>query len=282
MENYLDLLIKIHNFYYDNYENFIDIIGKEEIKNISNNLYEKIKEFETEIEIIKDEAKPLNIAVVGNFSTGKSTFINSLLGEELLGMQIEPSTAKITHLRFGEKFKIQKIHKDNSTEEITKEQFQNLSVHDSVENKKTKIKELESVSHFQIFYNNSILNKINIYDTPGFSSTDSTDDILTKEWIKKADLLLWLVDINEGGKDDEIKNFNSFTDKHKYIILNKADTKQIDKRINIQNNTNKIFKCSSLLYASKPILNYEIAKKENIATMNEINNKEKRGIEINY
>lgn len=46
------------------------------------------KEYKSQIEmvekLIEDISKPFNIMVLGEFSTGKSTFINALIGKNLL------------------------------------------------------------------------------------------------------------------------------------------------------------------------------------------------------
>ena len=55
---------------------------------------------------IDEEMQKLNLnrfycAVVGQFKRGKSTFINALLGEELLPVGVTPVTSVVTIVRFG-------------------------------------------------------------------------------------------------------------------------------------------------------------------------------------
>ncbi len=55
------------------------------------------------------------ICVLGNYSTGKSTFINSLIGSEILPSGIEPSTAKvykITRAKYSDRASIKCRYKD--------------------------------------------------------------------------------------------------------------------------------------------------------------------------
>jgi len=51
-------------------------------------------------DILSDNAF-LKIGVIGNFSSGKSLFINSILGIDLLGVDVLPSTSKITKIKKG-------------------------------------------------------------------------------------------------------------------------------------------------------------------------------------
>jgi len=267
MKHIINKLELIQNFYHQYFNDLATIFGKkkfEENSGFDNNFFLLKNEFEN----INLNEKPLQIAVVGNFSTGKSTFINSLLEEELLGMKIEPSTAKITHLVFDETFKIEKCYKNDIIEKISLEEYQKASVHNH--NTQKQSTEVDNISHYRISYNKPILNKINIYDTPGFSSLSNEDDNLTKEWITKADLLLWLIDINEGGKADELINIKTFEDKPIIIVINKADDVFETTRKKIQNNIADNFKHDNLLYAAKPILEYKINQKNNKLNFNKI------------
>lgn len=49
---------------------------------------------------------PLHVAVFGEFSSGKTTFLNALLGEELLSVSLEPTTAVPTFIRYGRAFNL--------------------------------------------------------------------------------------------------------------------------------------------------------------------------------
>lgn len=45
--------------------------------------------------------EPMKIAIIGQFSSGKSTFLNALLGAEILPSGITPVTAKICEIAYG-------------------------------------------------------------------------------------------------------------------------------------------------------------------------------------
>jgi len=265
MKKYLKKLEKIQSFYYQYHK---DLSLSLESNIYTTNSAEFIKEINTINAEYNDEERPLHIAVVGNFSTGKSTFINSLLEDELLGMKIEPATAKITKLLYDKDFKIQKILNNGKSEDISLQEYQSLSVHEN--NQKNRNNELENISYFKIYYNKSILNKINISDTPGFSSMSNKDDKLTKEWIKKVDLLVWLIDINKGITKNETDNLKLLSDAHTVFIINKADEKSPPKRKKIQQNISDNFEQDNFLYSAKPVLDYKINLRKNKEQFNEL------------
>ncbi len=54
-------------------------------------------------ETLLQQNQPIDIAILGQFKAGKSTFLNSLIGKEILPVGAIPVTTVITRLQFGEK-----------------------------------------------------------------------------------------------------------------------------------------------------------------------------------
>jgi len=67
-----------------------------------------------ELNVLQREQR-LRLAVVGEFSAGKSTFINALLQEPLLASDLEPTTAVATKITWGPAFQVL-VHGEKSTE----------------------------------------------------------------------------------------------------------------------------------------------------------------------
>lgn len=54
----------------------------------------------------KQNDKTLNISVIGEFATGKSSFINALVGQELLAVNaLQGTTVAITIIEYGTTYK---------------------------------------------------------------------------------------------------------------------------------------------------------------------------------
>ena len=60
--------------------------------------------------------------VVGEAKSGKSTFINAYLGEEILPMDVKQCTSSIVEIRYGEKFILKATYADDRTKTLTDEQ----------------------------------------------------------------------------------------------------------------------------------------------------------------
>lgn len=207
-----------------------------------------IEEYEKEI---KSRTRPLRLGFVGGFSTGKSSMINSLLGEEILGVKLEPATAQITELSYGEKFEIIEVTEDDDYfyyDDVSLEEYQKRSTVRANKNK--------NLSHYIIKHPSKNLSRFTIVDTPGFSSTSKEDDELTKNWIESLDLLIWIFDANKVGDKEEYNKLKELGSSTKVIgVINKIDTKSPGVREKIRNEIlNEDFLDDVFFYSSKKVL----------------------------
>lgn len=73
--------------------------------------------------IDKNEKFTLRLPLVGAFSTGKSTLINALLGDKLLGVQVTPETCLPTEIHYAEHESISLMNKQGIVSEISRQQL---------------------------------------------------------------------------------------------------------------------------------------------------------------
>lgn len=102
----------------------------------------------------------VNTPVVGNFSTGKSSMINAIIGKPLLSVDITPETAVPTEVYYGENNVYQYDKKGIIERRIDELPLRGLTV------QTTKLVKIE--------YDNEFLKKIhsvNIVDLPGFDTS---------------------------------------------------------------------------------------------------------------
>ncbi|MDF1882617.1 dynamin family protein [Sulfurimonas sp. SAG-AH-194-C21] len=168
----------------------------------------------------------INISVVAEVSSGKSTFLNALVfGNQVLESKIGETTAKVFHIKYGKDYSVDGKTMntiDDLKEAISKQNTTNLKSINAEED----IKEIES----NITLPNENLEKgIELYDTPGFGTVnEKVMTILLKDAISKSDGVILLLDISQGLKKNE-KNFvkdmiNKIPSNKRFIILNKYDS----------------------------------------------------------
>lgn len=139
------------------------------------------------------------VVVLGEFKRGKSTFVNALLGESLLPMDILPETATINAIMYRDTPSVQVVRKDGKLEqgEATADYLKRFSA-------RQEGSEAEAVRYIKIGYPSQLLkNRVILVDTPGVSDLDEQRCEVTYEFIPKANAVLFLLDANAPLKKTE-------------------------------------------------------------------------------
>jgi len=191
--------------------------------------------------IISDEVKMLDsaykaeVVVIGDFSAGKSSFINSLIGKEVCPVNSAATTSSVTKFIFS--FDERILNKtDGKT--IDAQEYKKLVTHQG---------NTKATYELDYYYPFTPLRGVNLYDTPGFANaTGQGDTQLTMKKAKEADAALLLVDINTGSVNDALKGKVSELQKANpdmlfYAVLNKADTKSPSARQKVKDEVMKNF-----------------------------------------
>ena len=151
---------------------------------------------------------------IGKFSSGKSSFINALLGKNILPTASQPCTAVVTEVSFvdsefsnarsGEIF-----YKSNPDDGIPKTREDLLEIIGG----KTNI-ELGSIHHISIKFDfnefgensdmyKSLVDKVVIVDCPGFDSPYRFSEDILIDYIEKSSYTFYFLPANDfGGKSD--------------------------------------------------------------------------------
>lgn len=155
----------------------------------------------------RQQDSKLYLAVVGEFSSGKSTFINALLRDELLKTSALVATATATHLVYGEALTVEVELKASQPEVIrTQPESKNITVSwlPGIEqlNNRQFIHELTSrdevakfVAHLVIKHPSSFLaSQIVIIDTPGTNVESPEHGAITESVVRQeADLAVIII-----------------------------------------------------------------------------------------
>ncbi len=194
------------------------------------------------------------VCFAGRYSAGKSSIINSLLGErELLPTDVTPETAIPTYIvpMAGDNPYV--INVKDEPREISRESMKFLSRRGSAEllQQDDRIFHISSIVKSLVIPEKKFKNII--IDTPGIdpSSMSETDRELTIESIRLSDVIFWVIDVNDGqigkGALELLKEVMlERRDTKLYVILNKADTKPPTKLKNIGETVKSALKRSGI------------------------------------
>ena len=167
---------------------------------------------------------PLIIGIVGEYNTGKSSLINSLIGIDLLGIADLPATSKITILSYKNISppEIYKVRKSGHAERTSYDEYLTFGLHQHYQHNNSEFS--EDISHFEIHHNAEQLKNFQLVDTPGFSSKSKEDDETTKNYLDKVDLLLWVFNAVRGSINAEELNLLKSVGNKKIIgVINRID-----------------------------------------------------------
>ena len=97
-------------------EKFQEIIEKNDVKEKVKQIEKPVNGLDNQIENIKKDKFVLMIA--GEAKSGKSTFINAYLGEDILPMDVKQCTSSIIKIKYGEEFSLLAEYADGRKEQI--------------------------------------------------------------------------------------------------------------------------------------------------------------------
>lgn len=146
----------------------------------------------------KQNDKFLNISVIGEFSTGKSSFINALVGYELLAVNvIQGTTVAITIIAYSENFSITLT--DFSGKSSTKVYKSIDSLRQQLHIYTTDSSYAKKIDYVIVTLPSDILkNGYRIIDTPGTNSLELWHEEVTQRAIRKlSDLSIILTDATQ-------------------------------------------------------------------------------------
>ena len=222
-------------------------------KNAPEDFYELYIDFKSEYKkfrdfILYDKLIGKNIvALGGGFSSGKSSFLNTLMGKSVLPADIDPSTSVPTYIVKGEKHEVMGINVFDTKVQMLPRDIKKIAhgfgeVEDEDNEKVTNSVTLGHVLE-NVFFSTPLHKYDNIafLDVPGYSKPDSetysakTDEQISRRQLNSSNYILWFVQADAGTiTEEDIKFIKSLRDGiPMLVILNKADKKNLTDLKNI-------------------------------------------------
>jgi tetratricopeptide (TPR) repeat protein/GTPase Era involved in 16S rRNA processing len=162
--------------------------------------------------------QPLLVTVMGEFSSGKSSFVNAFIGADVAPTGITPTTATINVVRYGRERGGRIVTSDGTTLELAWDALM------------THLRALtpdaaRGIDRVEILVPLPQLEKINIVDTPGLNSIQPEHEATARAFIGRADAVVWVFTAAQGGKASEKNALRSIREEGKRVlgVLNKAD-----------------------------------------------------------
>ena len=161
-----------------------------------------------------------NLVVLGQFKRGKTTLINSLVGNAILPSSVVPLTSIVTILKFGSKVKCTIFMNDGTEQNVPIEEIQDyVTESGNPENRR-------GVKCACIEYPIPLLEKgMQLVDTPGIGSTFLHNTETTYEFLDHLDAAVFLMsaDVPISQVEKELLETIKSSTQKIFFVLNKVD-----------------------------------------------------------
>jgi len=155
--------------------------------------------------------RPLQLAIVGEYSAGKSTFLNALLGERILPSGVLPTTGAPIYIRQGESSSFtMKFHNGQRT------QYKIERLHDMSSRTESGglLEDFSEVEMIELYHPSPLLHEVFFVDTPGLNAPNEEDAQLTEHILNTSDAIIWLTSAEQVLNNTEQKTLKRFSDRY--------------------------------------------------------------------
>lgn len=175
---------------------------------------DELKKIESELDIIYEKIKkPLKVVLMGEVKAGKSTLINSIIGEEVSYVDVVEATASIIEITHG--FRDEAVIERYEQDDII---GTTAEINSILEKNKNNQDFFYDVKLIRIKKDIENLSKISIVDTPGLETITISNEQRTINYIQESDVVIWVMNSNHLGQSDVNEKIEEVYDLGKPII----------------------------------------------------------------
>lgn len=164
----------------------------------------------------------VRIAVMGEVSAGKSTFVNTIVGKKVAYTDLFEATEMISEITYADNEYAKLISKNGET-------INNYSFDDMiswVEEMVEEEQDFSSYEKFSIGVSSENMKNLIFVDTPGLLSITPKNHSMTNKYVAETDYIIWVVNSRNLGakKVNECIEKTKLSGKPMIGIINKVDT----------------------------------------------------------
>ncbi len=200
-----------------NREQLIEVLEAIKDVKLSNNgdFLDRINELKEKL-----ETNTFYLVVLGEFKRGKSTLINSLLGDKLLPTSVVPLTSIVTIIKWGPQENIRVIFSNGETKTISRKELPEYVT------EKGNPKNVKGVNYVEVSYPAETLKGgVHLIDTPGVGSIFENNTQVTYDFLPRVDAALFLFTVDpplSRSEMDFLRDVKQYVHKI-FFIQNKID-----------------------------------------------------------
>lgn len=152
--------------------------------------------------------RPVPLLIMGEVKSGKTSFINALLGRNLLATGAVPTTAVVTHIRYGDKRFLYEF-KNGSVSEVPFQQLHDVTSEQGLFLQQHR----DELRRVIIYYPHPLLKVFEIIDSPGLNSLHASHTESTVDGIDQAAHIFYLFRYGAVGRQTEMDHLKALEKK---------------------------------------------------------------------
>ena len=203
------------------------------------------------------ESEEFSIALVGEFSAGKSTFLNALMGERLLPSFTRETTATVNFLRHKDKAAHGEAgcvyYKDNRTQSFDVADFETISRYVSTASSEDVA---QNVDHLDLFLDSRFLQgNVTLVDTPGLNGVAEGHKEHTQRQIERSSAGIFLFNARQPGSESDFRFLESLLKRVSsvFLALNQIDVLKADEKETVDDLVESLKKNYRKFYPDAPV-----------------------------
>lgn len=183
--------------------------------------------------VLRDTFK---VMVIGEFKTGKSTFINALLGGEVLPSYARPCTAVVAEVKYGEE-KRAILHWNEESKPPFEVPVDELEQYVVIQQDEAEVRE-SPYSKVELYWPLPILEQnVEIIDSPGLNENEIREKV-TLEYLRRVDAILFVFTATRLGPSiheaEAIDNLRNSGHEEIFFVINRWDQLRARDRADVQ------------------------------------------------
>ena len=182
------------------------------------------EEFEDAQRLIENEL--FDIVVCGEVKKGKSSFINAIIGEDILPTNTEVATSQVFRIINKEEKRFFLVFTNGERLEIGNEQLSRYGSQVDADAEGDPMFANHALDYIEVWYPMEFLPKqIAIVDTPGIGALYAAHERITTQYLKKASAVVFILDPQNPITDPEVKFVEKALSvtKHMTFVMTKYD-----------------------------------------------------------
>lgn len=179
------------------------------------------------------ESETFKVLVLGEFNTGKSTFINALLGQEILPSYATPATAIINEIKWGDE-PTACLHFNQPDKEPVNVSVESLEDYVVIQDEAEISQIRESpYSHVELFWPIELCrNRVELIDSPGLNESKVREQV-TLNYLRKVDAVVFVLAAIKLGptlqEQETLKMLKDSGHSELFFIINQYDLLRRDR-----------------------------------------------------